>query len=260
MRVLVTFAVGAEFEAWRTRHAFVSRKVELKNYLSDESYYHAQIGDSAVTVYLTGIGWKLPLPGLRSLVSEAPDVCISTGLAGGLRPQYEKGDVVAASLVSSRETRETVGSNTRLLEIAADCGAKIAEKCMTNRNILGKAQFKRAMGEFADIVDMESFHVMTMATGPQIRAITIRAISDTVGEDMPLDFARVLARNGQIIFHQVLFQLARYPHRIPAMIRFGRESQRASEKLADFLDRYVPVLEKEFELGISRKRQQVAAR
>jgi nucleoside phosphorylase len=260
MRILVTFAVGAEFEAWRARRSFIARKVELKNYLSDESYYETQIGNSSVVVYLTGIGWKLPLAGLRNMMSEPPDACISAGFAGGLRTQYEKGDVVAAALISSRETRETVGSNARLLEIAADCGAKIAEKCMTNRNILGKAQFKRAMGEFADIVDMESFHVMTMATGPQIRAITIRAISDTVDEDMPLDFGRILARNGEIIFHQLLLHLDKHPHRVPALIRFGRQSRRAGQKLADFLDRYIAALEKEFESGISKKRQQAAVR
>jgi adenosylhomocysteine nucleosidase len=209
-----------------------------------------------VTVYLTGIGWTLPPYAFKALLCEAPDACISSGLAGGLKPSLGKQDVVAARFVGSLYGQGPVGANLRLLEIAQGCGAKIVEKCVTSRQVLGQAQCKRPLGEFADIVEMESFKIMNMAAGPQIPAITVRAISDTVDEDLPLDFSRVLDQSGRILKRQLALELARYPHRIPALIRFGRQSQRSAETLADFLDCYVEKLSQDLGKRPSDKREQ----
>jgi nucleoside phosphorylase len=262
MRVLVTFAVEAEFAPWRKRHPFISHAIEVPHRDFDGVYYTTEIDGCHVEVYLTGIGWTLPEYGLRKLVAAKPDVCISSGLAGGLKPGFGKGDVIAARTVGSLNDGGKVGSTLELVQIAEECGAKPADICITSRHILGQAQFKRAMGLFGDIVEMESFKIMTMATGPQIRTITVRAISDTVDEDMPLDFSRVLDRSGKVRVGQLALQLARYPHKIPALIRFGRDSQQAAVRLADFLDRYLVAVEKNFAGGIPMKREclDVAAR
>lgn len=257
MKILVTFAVDAEFAPWRKRHPFVAFPIELKHRYFKESFFRARIGPSDVTVYLTGIGWTLPEYGLRKLFADKPDACVSSGLAGGLKDSLKKGDVVAARFVASLDGEGHIGANTRLMEIAKGCGAKVMEKCITSRQVLGQAQFKRAMGEFADIVDMESFKIMSIVTGPQIPAVTIRSISDTVEEDLPLDFSRVLDQSGRILKRQIALQLARYPNQIPALIRFGRESQRAAERLADFLDRYVDAIATSG-TDIPGKREQVA--
>lgn len=258
MRVLVTFAVDAEFAPWRKRHLFVAFPVEFEHRYCKESFYKARIGSSNVTVYLTGIGRTLPEYGLQKLFREKPDACVSSGLAGGLKGFLRKGDVVAARFVASLYGEGSVGANTRLIEVAEKCGARVVEKCITSRQLLGQAQSKRAMGEFGDIVDMESFKIMSVVTGPEVPAITVRGISDTVDDDLPLDFSRVLDQSGRILTRQLAFELARYPHRIPALIRFGRESQKAAERLADFLDRYVEAISTSGQ-EIPDRREQVAA-
>ena len=241
MRVLVTFAVDAEFAPWRKRHPFVAFPIELERRCLQESFFKARIGSSDVTVYLTGIGRTLPEHRWQRLFREKPDACVSSGLAGGLKGFLRKGDVVAARFVAS-DGEGSVGANTRLVEVAAKCGARVVEKCVTSRQLLAQARSKRALGEFGDIVDMESFKIMSVVTGPKLPAITVRGISDTVDEDLPLDFSRVLDQSGRILTRRLAFELARYPHRIPALIRFGRESQKAAERLADFLDRYVEAI------------------
>jgi len=259
MRILVTFAVDAEFAPWRKRHPFVAFPIDLAHRYFKESYFKARVGPSDVTVYLTGIGWTLPEYGLKKLFEDKPDACVSSGLAGGLKRSLKKGDVVAARFVSSLDGEGSIGANTRLLEIARECRAKVMEKCITSRQLVGQAQFKQAMGEFADIVDMESSKIMSIATGPQIPAVTIRAISDTVDEDLPLDFSRILDQSGRILKRQLALQLARYPNQIPALIRFGKESQKAAERLADFLDCYVEAIAASG-AGIPDRREQVVAR
>jgi nucleoside phosphorylase len=259
MRILVTFAVDAEFAPWRKRHSFVAFPIELKYRYFKETFYKARVGAADVTVYLTGIGWTLPEYGLNMLLADKPAACISSGLAGGLKPSLKKGDIVAARFVGSLYGGGHVGANSKLIKVAEECGAKIVNTCTTSRQVVGQAQFKRAMGEFSDIVEMESFKIMSAVTGPQIPAITIRAISDTVDEDLLLDFSRVLDQSGRVLKRQLALQLARYPHQIPALIRFGRESQRAAGGLADFLDRYLEALDASG-VGIPDMREQVAAK
>lgn len=259
MRILVTFAVDAEFAPWRKRHPFVAFPIELEHRYFKESFYKARIGSADVTVYLTGIGWAMPQYGLRKLLADKPDACVSSGLAGGLKPSLKKGDIVGARFVASLYGEGRIGANSKLLKIAEGCGAKVVETCTTSRQILGQAQFKRAMGEFSDIVEMESFKIMAIATGPQIPAVTIRAISDTVDEDLPLDFSRILDQSGRVLKRQLALQLARYPHQISALIRFGKESQRAAKRLADFLDLYLEALDASGVM-IPDIREQVATR
>jgi nucleoside phosphorylase len=259
MRILVTFAVDAEFAPWRKRHPFVASPMREGWGIVQEQNYKARIGGADVTVYLTGIGWRIPEGRFRELLGEKPDACISSGLAGGLKPDLKHGDVVAARFVRSRDEPTVVGANSRLVKVAGECGSKVVETCITSRQIVGQAQYKRAMGEFGDIVDMESFRIVSVVTGTKIPAVTVRAISDTVDEDMPLDFSQVLDGMGRVKTGQLTLQLARYPHKIPSLIRFGKESQRAGERLADFLDRYVEALMAS-KLDIPERREQVAAR
>jgi len=259
MRILVTFAVDAEFAPWRKRYKFAPNPIELPHRYFKESFFTTTIGETDVTVYLTGIGWTVAPYGLRMLLEKRPDFCISSGLAGGLKRNLNKSDIVAARFVSAMDGEGSIGANSRLLELAVECGAKPVEKCITSRQILGQAQFKSAMSEFGDVVEMESFKIMKMATGPQIPAITIRSISDTVDEDLPLDFSQILDQSGKIRIRQLALQLGRHPNRIPALIRFGSGSQRAAEKLSSFLDRYIATAEKEFSKAIPDRRERVTA-
>ena len=102
------------------------------------------------------------------------------------------------------------------------------------------------MSEFGDVVEMESFHVLTRAREKQVPALAIRAISDTVEEDVPLDFGWSMGGDGQIHYGKLLLQVGRRPHKIPAMIGFGKRSEKAAQNLADFLDRYIAAVRQRF--------------
>jgi len=257
MRILVTFAVDAEFAPWRKRHPFESLSIEMPQRYFQESYYETRIGNLDIVACLTGIGCTFTEQGLRTLFAKKPDVCISSGLAGGLRADLEKGDIAAAKFVRLVDGPERMGANTGLFESAVEHGAKGVDTCLTARHIVGQSQFKRAMSGFGDMVEMESFRIMNMCSGPQVASLTVRAISDTVDEDLPLDFSQVLDTNGRIVKRQLALQLARYPNKIRALIRFGKESQNAAVKLADFLDGFLPAIGEKFTHGIPGKREQV---
>jgi adenosylhomocysteine nucleosidase len=98
-------------------------------------------------------------------------------------------------------------------------------------------------------VEMESFELLRAASARGIPAVAVRAISDTVDEDLPLDMNQVFTEAGQVSIPRVLGQVARRPQALPGLVRLGRQSQDAAESLARFLDAYLPVLAAQKSVG-----------
>jgi adenosylhomocysteine nucleosidase len=246
MRVLVTFALEAEFAPWRNRHPFVPVRV------AGLTLYRAQIAEAEVAVLLAGVGGSAgacvtdAMTGLLDR-DHGFDVCISSGLAGALRPEHLPGEVLAPRELRSHRVYSGIPSgrlacDASLVELAGCCGAKIVESFYTAERILISVAEKSALARTADAVEMESFDVVKEACARGARAVAIRAVSDAAGEDLPLDFNRTLAGKGRVNVSKVLFQLARRPQALPQLLRFARQSRRAAESLADCLDRYIEAL------------------
>jgi nucleoside phosphorylase len=251
MRILVTFAVEAEFAPWRTRHGFKRHEVRIPQLPLDRSFYEvyeARVAGTAVDVLLTGIGWEdlfcnVAHKALRDLLKRKPDFCVSTGLAGGLNREFRSGDIIAASQLILRGGGGRILSNNRLLKVAENCGARIADTLITEKHIVSEASAKSAMSKFGDFVDMESYHILQVATGSQIPAIAVRGISDAADFEIPVDFNKVLERDGTLRKRQLFKELARHPLKITGLIRFGLQSNNAAHLLADFLDHFIASLE-----------------
>jgi nucleoside phosphorylase len=247
MRVLVTFAMEAEFAPWRRRHAFRRKEsVHGSHRGGSDAWYSSRIDDLQLDVYLTGIGWKGAKAFLSSLLKEKPDLCISSGLAGGLRPELKSGEIVVAREALLLNGGKRFRSRPLLVDLAEETGATPVKMFLTNAQVVCRAQSKKSMAEFGDVVEMESFHVLTRAREQQVPALAIRAISDTVEEDLPLDFAWSTGGDGQISYGKLLLQVGRRPHKIPAMINFGKRSEKAAQNLADFLDKYIAAVRKRY--------------
>ena len=240
MRVLVTFAVEAEFAPWRKLRAFTREPA------GDLNLWKTRFDGIDLFVLLTGIG---PTSGAEVMgvmmifaaLEKFFDVCISSGLAGALHPRHRVGEILAAqSLRSHKELQmELLPSDPALLELATANGAKSAGVFYTTDRVVTTAKEKAALGVSADAVDMESFEVVSEARvwGPRI--IAIRAISDGAETDLPIDFNRTINSANQVSVPRVLSELAKHPSALPRLIEFGKQSRRAAESLARFLDTYV---------------------
>jgi purine-nucleoside phosphorylase len=170
-------------------------------------------------------------------------VWVSSGLAGALRDSLRLGDVIAPRAVLSKTG---AGSPTNRLEVdkelhqlALNTGANPAECLLTACRVLTLAVEKKAQGSVAELVDMESFDVIREARKRGSRGVIIRAISDSADEDLPIDFNATLSRSRQVSLPRVLLRLAKNPWAMHRLIRFGKQSRKAAESLALFLDSYV---------------------
>jgi hypothetical protein len=89
---------------------------------------------------------------------------------------------------------------------------------------------------------MESFEILREAQGAGVPAVAIRAISDTLDEDLPLDMSEILTEQGQVSIPRVLGQVALKPQSLPGLVRLGKNSRVAARSVSRFLDAYVAAL------------------
>lgn len=241
MKVLVTFALETEFAPWRSARKFWAGK------WGAASVFFAQVGRAEVGVLLTGVGAAKARDEAAKIEWGEYDplnFCVSSGLAGALKPEYQIGQVLAARSVITNLPpvdlgTDTVDSSTTLVGYAPECGATVVEKFYCTPRVVGRADEKKHLGETADAVEMESFGVLLQAQEFGVPAIAIRAVSDRSDEDLPIDMNRVLTNEGTVSIPRVLGQVAMHPQSLPALVKLGQHSKQAAEALGSFLDRYI---------------------
>src|SRR5260370_26774890 len=93
MRILVTFAVEAEFAPWRKLRTLQPMTVE------GIEMFHAQIGRAAVDFVVTGMGMENARRAAELATSVPHTICIAAGFAGSWEPTTKIGDILVAPAV-----------------------------------------------------------------------------------------------------------------------------------------------------------------
>ena len=243
MRVLVTFAVDAEFAPWRNMRRF--RSIDYDGL----RLWKTEVGDTEITVMVTGIGTEAAAQAMDLMMRMADDdrhfdICISSGLAGALQKGLAPGDIIAPQSLIVEYPR--AGTDTDELKVdvelrkkALAAGAICSDCLFTTSRVFVKASQKQNCASRAQSVDMESFEIVREANAWGARAVVLRAISDTAEEDLPIDFNQTLSKTNEVSVAKVILELAKNPLVLPALLRFAKQSRRAAQRLANFLDSYV---------------------
>jgi hypothetical protein len=220
MKILVTFAVQSEIGNWQGQAKFFED----------------------IRIVRTGIGMRGSQNELRKALTGPIDICISSGLAGSLRRQYPVGSVVVARGIKFAGNKTIVPCDGGLIDAAVRCGAQPVDFFYTSSGIVNSDAERSTLAEIADAVDMESFHVLSEARRAGVPAVAVRAISDSPGRKIPINFARAVTGSGQVAWPRLIAELIKHPGRLPAFVRFGVDSSAAIRNLTGFLDRYVSFL------------------
>jgi adenosylhomocysteine nucleosidase len=182
-------------------------------------------GKTGITILLTGIGRQNAEKSLREfLATHSPKLVLTCGFAGGLNPDLKLGEVIF----------ETSDENLRAKLLGA--GAKQLKIFCADHIATTVAEKKKLRAETgADAVEMESAAIHAVCHERGIPCATIRVISDTANEDLPLDFNTLSKPDKNLDFGKLFLAIAKSPGKIPALMQLQKKTKFAAEQLAHVL-------------------------
>jgi nucleoside phosphorylase len=236
MRILVTFAVEAEFAPWRRLRDLESLTI------NDVGIFRAQVGRAKVDFVITGMGVENAFRVANVLLAEPYQACIASGFAGALKESHKVGRILVADAIQQLGQAKTLACARNLVHAAQNDGAVGVRMFLTSDHVVRTVEEKSTLAPFADAVEMESFAVLSAAATQGKPAVAIRVISDDVGTDMPAIVDTAVDEMGHVKIAGVARFVARHPLQLPALIRLGRDSKTAAQALAHFLEAFIKKL------------------
>lgn len=168
----------------------------------------------------------------KELEDRRPDWVLTCGFCGGLNPELSGTTVVADADAPGnlRERLEAMGVRPVRFHTAARVAGTAKEK----------ARLFAQTG--ADAVEMESGVIREICRERGIPALTVRVVSDTAEEDLPVDFNKLMTAKGGVHFGRLALELATHPRAIPRLMKLQRRTSAAARALADTLEKLVAIL------------------
>jgi len=189
----------------------------------EKKYFKAPPG---VRTLVTGMGRRNTYAALEQyFAGETPSGILTCGFAGGLNPSLELGSIVFDVDEGAPWEKALLASDAKLAKF--HCAARVA--------ITANEKYKLWQTTGYDAVEMESDTIREMARRKNIPSATIRSISDTAHQNLPLDFNRIMTPDHRIDFAKLTARLLLSPRKIAELLRFQGQTQIAAEKLAVFL-------------------------
>lgn len=202
---IVCFAVAAEAAPLRRRGVPAGAEVQL-----------CGMGPAAARRWIEGV-----------LAGPRPAGVLTCGFAGGLDPALGLGDLLADAAGWPELGPALAAAGARPARFATE--ARVAVTAAD------KAAVRARTG--ADAVEMESGVIVAACRAAEVPAAIVRAVSDTAEDDLPLDFNALLTPAGRLSLPRLVLAVAARPGRVPALLRLGKRSRLAAERLAKVLGR-----------------------
>jgi adenosylhomocysteine nucleosidase len=188
-------------------------------------------GKSGTSILITGIGRQNAEKSVREFLdANSPELVLICGFAGGLNPELKLGNVVFQ--VQSLKS----GVHSQLLA----AGAKQTKFFCADRIATTVAEKKKLRDETgADAVEMESAAIRAVCNERGIPCATVRVISDTASEDLPLDFNALAKPDKSLDYGKLFLAVAKSPGKIGALMELQKKTKFAAEQLAGVLAKII---------------------
>ncbi len=178
-------------------------------------------------ILLTGIGTRNAAEALYPVLEKRTFSRVLTcGFAGALNPDFKIGEVLFDEDCEGKlsEALRATGARAAKFHCAKRVAITVAEK----------SELRRTTG--ADVVEMESAMIRQICRERKVSSATVRVISDTADEDLPLDFNALMTADYQLSSMKLTMALMKSPGAVPRLMELQRNTQLGAQKLADVLE------------------------
>lgn len=187
----------------------------------------AQFGFQNAEKVISGMGKENAARSISEILSRRqPSFVITSGFAGGLSTELQNGDVVGDW--DSGFPLSSALEKNGVKQVSFYCADRVAitrEEKSSLRNDTGM-----------DAVEMESGVIRKICRSKNIPSATVRVVSDSAGDDLPLDFNQLMNADHTMNFFKLAGALIKSPLKIPKLIQFSGKVKFAAKELGRTLN------------------------
>jgi adenosylhomocysteine nucleosidase len=190
-------------------------------------------GGPGIRRYITGMGRDNADDAIAAAVEQIrPRLVLTCGFAGGLNPVLKSNEIVFGADEGSPlyDALKQAGGTP----VSFFCARRVA---ITSEE---KQRLWRGMG--SDAVEMESESIREYCRERDIPSATVRVISDTALEDLPLDFNTLMSPAQKINYGKLTWALVRAPFKLAELLAFQQKTIDAAKSLGAFLTKVIPTI------------------
>jgi adenosylhomocysteine nucleosidase len=200
--------------------------------LAEEAGAFQKMCGDKVPVFLTGIGRDNAEKAAREfLAAHTPSLLVTCGFAGGLIAELKIGNIVFE--IPANEANNVFDGIRSKLTAA---GAREAKFFCADRIAVTAADKKKLREQTgADAAEMESGAIQDVCGKQGIPCVTVRVISDTANEDLPLDFNQFLREDKSMDMGKLMMAVAKAPWKMGALMELQKNTKQAAQQLAEVL-------------------------
>lgn len=186
-------------------------------------------GGPGIRRYITGMGRDNAEQAIATAVEEIrPKLVLTCGFAGGLNP-----------VLKSNEVLFHADAGTPLCDTLQRAGATpVSFFCARRVAITSEEKQRLWRGTGLDAVEMESESIRDFCRERDIPSATIRVVSDTALEDLPLDFNTLMSPTQKINYSKLTWALVRAPFKLAELLAFQQKTVDAAKALGAFLTKF----------------------
>lgn len=209
--------------------------------------YRFNVHGKSCRLIESGIGAERAGKAAKALIaSEHPDVIISFGFGGGVRPGMAVGDLAVARSIRLYQGGDPDARKAIVLPVPAKVRQTLETVCnqrgcairqgdfLTSEIILNKKKLAMELPQEVvnPVLDMETWAIAQVAAQERIPLLAIRAISDAADEELGFCIGEFTDSDMNMRISKILSTIARKPGIMLQLIRLAKNSRMAGRNLA----------------------------
>lgn len=227
MKIVITAALPMEIAGIRRLGNFT--RAALTGGLE---YYRGDVQGKDAALFVSGMGEKRAYETAKAACAALqPKAYICMGLSAALKERLRPGDIVVGESVVPPEGGDAYNADAGLLSAARAAlkDTALFAPVTASRRVAWRSTDKRLIAANcpAAALDMETLGAARACAEAGVPFLAVRAISDSLHEDLPVDFNRYM-KDGGMDWPRFLSHIVTHPGIIPPLMRLGRQSRLAA--------------------------------
>lgn len=212
--------------------------------------YQGEFDSHFIRLFVTGWGRKNTESACDLFFKELPNLFISCGFAGGLDQNLKAGDTVLADQIlfweegSLMDEPQTVSFKESYEKFTGTFQRAFRGTLLTTHRVIYRSEEKKKLAYRlkALAVDMESGYAAQYASKKGVPFLALRTITDTVDEDLKIDFSPWIDKNGNIRRYRMLRDLLIQPRQWSYFFQVVFSGIKAKKSLAESMKDLIKAL------------------